>query len=67
MDVDRRLLLTVGLVFPETLSILTKNLIDWLVLLFFIFKELRGVRVCGSVYSTCILEALGLISCTIKN
>jgi hypothetical protein len=60
---------TVGCSYP--LSHLTsphlKILIDWLVLLFFVFKELRGVRVCGSVYSTCTLEALGLISCTIKN
>lgn len=40
MGMDVKLLLTVGLVFPETPSILTKILTDWLVLFFFVFKEI---------------------------
>lgn len=35
-----KLLLTIGLVFPEKPSILTKILTDWLVLFFFVFKEI---------------------------
>lgn len=53
MDMDGKLLLTIGLLFPETPSILTEILIYWLVLLslslFFFLRKLRGVRVWLSV------------------
>ena len=45
VGMDGKWLLPVGLVFPETPFHLDEDSYRWLVLLFFVFKETRGMRV----------------------